>query len=389
MIDAGKDTRQLGRDGQRLLLLAARESWDAGQAARACKLAATVRDWDGFCDVAIRSFGAGLAYCSLSSLDAGCVPQRVLDRMRSASRMFAVRSLQMDATLLAFVSGCIAPLGIRHAFFKGMPLAHRYYHAPAARPCRDIDVLVDPQGALDIVRRASALGYVPIEDIGPGERALAAWVKRATVYPMRATNGVLIEIHKSLDHGDDMLDVDRMLSRAEAMEFRGQPLSVLRTSDLFVYICMHHTRHFWSHLHWYADLDAMIRHSQFDLAEVREVAARARLAPTVEACLRLHDFARSGDWPALISIDQGPGEALLVRSLECLEGGREREDALRASRLSRDRAFTWQVTAMERMALFVRKHGRRLVFGPVRRLRAWFKASPWGTKSRAPAEGQN
>lgn len=375
MIVAGKDTRQLGRDGQRLLLLSAREHWDAGQAALAAQLAATLQDWDGFCDVAIRALGVCLVHRSLSALPAGMVPLPVLARMREMSRVLAARSLQLDGALLDLHAGVLAPLGVRHAFFKGGALAHRYYLTPGARPCRDIDVLIDHASALETVRKACALGYVPAEDVGVGDRALADWVRRATVYPLRSPGGVLVEIHRSLDHGDGLLDVDRMLAATEFLDFRGRSIPVLRTADLFVYVCMHHTRHFWSHLHWYADVDAITRDRQFNLAEVRAAAVASRLLPTVDACLELHALARSGDWPQEIALSHGPGEALLARSIECLEGGHDREVALRTERLSHDRAFGWQATRGERVNLWLRKQRNRYVGGVVRRVRAWWKAA--------------
>lgn len=342
------------------------------------RLVAEVADWDAFCAVAIRALGACFVSRQLSAL--GGVPPRILDRMRQASRSLAMQSLLMKAATLDFASGCLAPVGVRHVFFKGVSLAHRYHGFPDARPSRDVDVLIDLAMALETVRHARRLGYTPKAAISD-DRELAAWVKRNGVCGMFAPNGVLIEIHQSLDHGDGLLDVGRMLSRAETMDFRGQALSVLRTSDLFVYLCMHHTRHFWSHLHWYADLDALTGHPLFDLDEVREVAAGIGLASTVEACLRLNDYARTADWPQTMSLRGDPGTALLLRSIDCLEGGLQREYALRSSRLSEDRAFAWQATPGERARLFVRrirKQGLRIWNGLVRRIREKLGASASG-----------
>ena len=374
------ETHRLDHASRRLLLLAARGSWNDIQRARAVQLAADVADWDVFCEVAIRSFGACLAYRLLSTLDAGSVPPAILARMHQVSRMVAVRSLQIEGAMLDFMSGCLEPLGARHAFFKGASLAHRYHAVPAARPSRDVDVLVDQAMAFAVVRHAREAGYTPARPIGPTDRDLARWMKQETVYGMRSPSGVLIEIHHSLDHGDGVLDSSRMLGRAETIDFRGRSLPVLRTSDLFVYMCMHHTRHFWSHLHWYADLDAIIAHPRFDLAEVREVAASVRLGATIEACLHLHEFARSADWPETLSLERGASEALLARSVECLEGGPGREVELRATRLSPDRAFAWQSSSSERVVLFVlrvrrrlKKLFRRIRDGVARRMRSRLK----------------
>lgn len=383
------ETHHLDQATRRLLLLAARGDWDDVQRAKAARLAAAVVSWDAFCDVAFRSFGACLAYRRLSTLDAGVVPAAVLARMQQVSRIVAVRSLQIEGAMLDFMADCLAPLGVRHAFFKGASLAHRYHAAPAARPSRDVDVLVDPAMALAVVRHARQAGYTPIRPVGPSDRDLARWMKQETVYGMHSPNGVLIEIHGSLDHGDGVLDSGRMLDRAEAIDFRGRSLPVLRTADLFVYMCMHHTRHFWSHLHWYADLDAITAHPSFDLAEVRAVAADVRLGTTIEACLKLHELARTADWPDTLDPGRDASEALLARSIECLEGGPAREVELRTTRLSRDRAFAWQSSWSERAVLFVRRirtrlrrQFRRIGNGIARRVRP-------GPRPGGPAHGDS
>lgn len=377
------ETHRLDPASQRLLLLAARGNWSDSQQARAAQLAAGVSNWHAFGEVAIRSFGASLAHRLLSTLGQGLVPVPVLDRMHQISRLVAVRSLQLEGAMLNFTSGCLEPLGARHVFFKGAALAHRYHRDPAARPSRDVDVLVDPEMAFALVRHAIQVGYVPVRPIGPRDKDLARWMKQETVYGVRSPTGILIEIHQSLDHGHGVLDSRGMLDRTETFDFRGRALQVLRTSDLFVYMCMHHTRHFWSHLHWYADLEAITSHASFNLDEVREIAAGCRLSPTVEACLQLNDFARSADWPDALSLEHGAAEALLTRSIECLEGGQEHEVKLRATRLSQDRAFAWQISASERPKLFVlrvrhqvRKQFRRVTSWIARRTRAALNTRP-------------
>ena len=82
-------------------------------------------------------------------------------------------------------------------------------------------------------------------------------------------------------------------------------------------------------------------------------------APGLEACLRLHQLAASGNWHEPLSPVQGPGEALLLRSMECLEGGLEHEHALRETRLSTSHAFGWQVTGTRQAVLLVRRGIKR------------------------------
>ena len=344
---------------RQLLLLAARESCNEAQQARAIQLVAEVRDWDRFCGVSANFLGAGLVHRSLASLPAGTVPDPVIARIRNAARMYALRSLGIESALLDFKTECLDALGVRHAFFKGAALAHRYYQSPALRAYRDVDVLIDQEHALELLRHALARGYTLAEYVRKGDRALAAWVRNTTVYPLHAPNGMRIEVHRLLDDGDRLFDTGRILSRAESITFHGRPLPVLRTADLFAYVCVHHTRHFWSHLHWYADLDVLSRHPLFDMAEVRQAVQHAGIGATLEACLRLHQLGASGNWPEPLSPVQGPGEALLLRSMECLEGGLEYEHALRETRLSTSHAFGWQVTGTRQAVLLVRRGIKR------------------------------
>jgi hypothetical protein len=328
---------------QQLMLLAARERLSPEQRVRAAELARDVDDWDTLTRIATRALGLCLVYRSLAALPAGSVPDGVLASMKLGARVQAARSLLIESTYRHFVDQCLAPSGAAHVFFKGPTLSARYYDSPAHRPCRDVDVLVEEAGVLDVLLRARAHGYRPYGTDGvETDRDFAAWVKYGSVFPMQSPSNVLVEIHKSLDHGEGHFDSRALIARAEQVTLRDHQVRVLRTADLFTYICMHHTRHFWSHLHWFSDLDALSAHESFDLEEVRQVAQQAGLLSTVEACLGLNQLAASGRWT--LSPAAGPEHALLDSAVTCLIGGRASEDAMKATRVSSDRAFAWQLT---------------------------------------------
>ncbi len=343
----------MNHSAQQLLLLASRERLSPEQQARAVELAREVDDWEAFVEAATRALGVCLVRGSLTSLPVGCVPPPVLESMRQAARLQVARSLLIEASYLQFMSQCLAPSGAEHVFFKGPALSARYYSTPAHRPCRDLDVLVEESHVLDVVLRARTAGYRPYGVDGvANERDLVAWVKYSSVLPMLSPAGVLVEIHKSFDHGEGYLDSDAMLARSEKVVLRNSSIRALRTADLFTYICMHHTRHFWSHLHWFSDLDALSSHESFDLDEVRQVAQKAGLLSTVDACLGLNRLAASGRWT--LSPAAGPEHALLDSAMACLLGGRGYEEELRTTRISKDRAFAWQLSAAQSLAYRLR-----------------------------------
>lgn len=336
----------MNHSAQQLLLLASRERLSPDQQARAVELARDVDDWDTFLRIATRALSLCLVRGTLSSLPAGSVPANVLDLLRQGARLQVARSLMIEAAYRHFMSRCLTPSGAAHVFFKGPALSARYYATPAHRPCRDLDVLVEESRVLDVVMYARNEGYLPYGVDGVvNDRDLTAWVKYSSVLPMLSPSGVLVEIHKSFDHGEGYLDAHAMLARSESVPLRDSSIRALRTADLFTYICMHHTRHFWSHLHWFSDLDALSSHASFSLDEVRRVARQAGLLSTVDACLGLNRLAASGRWT--LSPEAGPEHALLDSAVACLLGGRGYEEELRTTRISKDRAFAWQLSAAQ------------------------------------------
>ena len=336
----------MNHSAQQLLLLVSRERLLADQKARAAELAGGVDDWEAFVRIAIRALGVCLVRGSLGCLPAGCVPPAVLESMRIAARVQVARMLLIEATYRQLMAQCLEPNGAEHVFFKGPALSARYYANPAHRPCRDLDLLVQEDRVLEVVLRARGQGYEPYAVDGvQSHRDVIAWVKYSSVMPMLSPSGVLVEIHKSFDHGEGYLDTAGMLARAEVIQTRDVNIRVLGTADLFTYMCMHHTRHFWSHLHWFSDLDALSSHPSFHLEEVRGRARQAGLLSTVDACLGLNGLAASGRWT--LSPDAGPEHALLDRAIFCLLGGRAHEEELRTTRISKDRAFAWQLGAAQ------------------------------------------
>ena len=94
------------------------------------------------------------------------------------------------------------------------------------------------------------------------------------------------------------------------------------------------------------------------------------------AVVRRHQHQPIG-WVRGGRLDGDPAATLLVRSIDCLEGGLVREYALRSTKLSEDRAFAWQSTPGERARLFVRRIRKQCLRGwngVVRRLRSGRKA---------------
>ncbi len=328
-----------------LLMLIARQSLTAEQETAVRELCRRVDDWEAFTRLAVEHQGLPLAYRQLSRLGPDGLPAEALDRMHRLTLLLVAQALRVEAAQRALQTDCLAPLGTRYVVLKGLPLAARYYESTALRPCRDIDVLLEPRDLIPLVLHARRLGYrLHEQPEGWGDWDAAAYCRFANDLSLVSPNGVLIELHKTLDQGQGLFHTRPLLGRSESIAHGGLDIPVLSTADLFVYVCAHHTRHFWSHLHWFGDLDAIVRHPSYDEQAVRRAAEAARLGSTVEACLGLRELALLGDTTGRTA--RSPRAAELMRlAVECMVLGRDREVQLRDTVKLGNFAFDWQVPA--------------------------------------------
>lgn len=347
----------------RLLILLAREDLSHDQETRALELCRQVQDWGAFIRVADETFGAPLAYRHLSRFGRDLLPHEALIRLREIARLRAARLLRIEASHRAFFRDCLSALSIRHVFVKGLTLGVRYYKHPSHRVCRDIDVLIDPVHMIRLVFHATRIGYriytpFPLRS----DRDVVALCRYSNVISLMCPGGILIEIHKSLDHQEGFFDSRTLLEDPQRIDHGDLPMNVLRTPELFVYICLHHTRHFWSHLHWFSDLDAICRHPSFDPEEVQRIAHAIGLTATVAACLELRAIAAS------LGVDDArlpdsPGGDLFRVAMIAMAGGRESVDELRVKhRIGNEFSFDWQTSSFGKIKYWLSK--RRIMLTP-------------------------
>jgi len=248
------------------------------------------------------------------------------------------------------------PLEIPHLFFKGPSLAARYYDDPAIRFSRDIDLLVPCDKAADLLEAALQRNYQALnpKQLASDRSSLDFAVRTQPVLTIASPKGVEIELHRQLDKEGKLYRTEALIEARKPLPLGDVVLWTMPTSELFVYICLHHTRHYWSHLHWLVDLDAIQRHSDFDLADVYACAKKRDLTTTVAASMELY-HALAQPEPALAQGLDENGRILLNACLATLQGGHEAELGLRHTSPTPDFAFSWQTTTSYLMAYRIRK----------------------------------
>lgn len=136
------------------------------------------------------------------------------------------------------------------------------------------------------------------------------------------------------------------LSSSVARQVNGTQLRILSCTELFVYVCFHHSKRRWSSLHWCADLDAFWQHSEMDNPRVLDLAGSLGLIPTIQQSwslrVDLEELALRGE------LSSGPANSrFLIDCLKALKlstGNQGTESLPESSEQSRepDFPYPWQ-----------------------------------------------
>ncbi|MBD3896190.1 nucleotidyltransferase family protein [Halomonas sp. ML-15] len=330
----------------RLLILLARLELTEAQARAALALCDEIPDWELFTRRAQERFVLPLVYRHLRKLSPPSLSVERLETMKLHSLSVLQYNLNVTAALRDLVKELLGPLELQHVFFKGPTLATRYYDEPAMRFCQDIDILVPRERMAELLDHALSQGYTPLDpEALKGDANSLAFVSRVQkVITLVSPRRIAIEFHQRIDNIGSIYDSRQVLAAAEPMRVGKNYISVMPTEELFVYICWHHTKHYWSHLHWLVDMDAIQRHPSFDLKAVMACADRRNLRSTVEASLELFNTLADPElWEGKALSE--PGKEMLTMSLKAMQGDHQVELAMRRQKATPDFSFSWQTDA--------------------------------------------
>lgn len=349
----------------KLLLLTARVEITDAQAARAKELAAQVTDWDYYIDTSAKKFSITYSYRHLKAYASELVPEPAMSRMRRLAKHSGITSLKIAAAQITFHKTCIAPLDVRYVYMKGVALSQQFDREIADRFSRDVDILVEEKSFRRVVLSAVEQGYQLMLDQEPLEFAttrqdVAFIARHAEVATLIGSDGIHIEVHRRLGKLGLKFDLNEILNNAEHVELLGTRIKTIPKATHFIYICSHHSRHFWSRLHWLADLNAMATTFQDDRDEIIQKAEVIGIGPTISAAFEFNELAPHPDQWDLTETAPAGGQQFLKACLINLNGGLEIEQELRTKLALGDFMADWQVSNTRHSSLWRNTWGRRL-----------------------------
>lgn len=348
-------TLQMREDAiAKLLLLTSKPDLSSEQLITAESLAHNISDWGTFTETAIRKFSVPYAYGALRQINENAVPKETLQHLRQATRRTGLNTLKIAAAQVAFHTACIAPTNAQHAYVKGLALSIQHDQNFTTRNCRDIDVLIADRDFEDVLMAAWKAGYrialtaepVRLANTESEIKFLARFIDEIKIL---STDDVLIEVHRRLDKHSTVFDNEDVFANVEPFELSGVGMYTLRKPLHFVYVCYHHSRHLWSHLHWLADLDVMIS-SDCDRTAILEYSEKLGIRPTIEAAFQLRELiSQPHIWTNADDTDDLAAQ-FLKGCLSNLEGGMALEYELKESRYLHDFISESQVSPTRRQA---------------------------------------
>lgn len=244
---------------KRLIIECSQTRLNSQQAERISYILSQSLDWDFVMSVADRNGLLTIVCWNLLKEFADALPSEIkllLSRFlqeHTQKNLYLTRKLIEVVKILEAVEIPILP-------FKGTTLAMQAYGNLALRQYCDLDILVQPKHFDEAIRVLSKKGYDPIAKINPLKRKFLFFNNKKDVGLVGRDKIVRLELHWKLSgsHFAMPVEINDLWERLEKLNLGGTELFVLPFYDLFVYLCLHGSRHAWEKFSWICDLHELI-----------------------------------------------------------------------------------------------------------------------------------
>lgn len=241
---------------QRALCLGARTMLTPDARERLAAVVGAGLDWDRLWDLGHLHEVVPLLAETLPAASGDAVPSEWLARALKRRHVTLNTNARLGEALHSILRG-MAAAGLPAMPVKGLVIAEGIYGSLAARPCADLDVLVQPEDMPTAREVLRDLGFVQREV--PGYKALVhefhdpAWGRGA------GREHIRVELHWALwADSDRRLGTDGLWERSVAGLLLDQPVRTLSPEDTLLHLSIHRTRSA-LRLRWVADVAELLR----------------------------------------------------------------------------------------------------------------------------------
>ncbi len=162
------------------------------------------------------------------------------------------------------ISDILKSTGIPMLPIKGPSLAIQAYGDIALRQYVDLDLVVQPRHFDQAVRVLQSHGYIPHHETTWLRRKVGYFTRTKDLGLVSEDRKVRIELHWKLSgsHFAMPVEIGKLWGRLSTANIGGKDLLSLGFNDLFVYLCLHGSRHGWEKFLWVCDINELIRKAE-------------------------------------------------------------------------------------------------------------------------------
>jgi hypothetical protein len=242
-----------------LVTLCARPTSCALELSDVTPLIADIEDWDSVVELVRRHRTTPLLYRHLNALGSAAIPAAAFEKLH---RLFLANAARNEIIIreLFRILDLLEANDIKALPFKGPVLAQRAHGDISLRQFDDLDFLLDEQDIMPAANLLMKQGYGPMIDLSNSERV--AHLKAGWGYSLQNT---ATRIHVELDCaiGTDCFsfrpDPDWLSRDQTTVTLSGKSVPAIGTETLFLFLCVHGTKHVWSRLSWVSDIAAVLK----------------------------------------------------------------------------------------------------------------------------------
>ena len=243
-----------------LIVACARTSILLDQTAQIAYILTQKLDWEYILKVAGRNGVLPLISTVLLARFREHLPAAIEDQIYKFLQQHTKTNLILTAKLIE-IKKLLDKTDIPILPIKGPSLAIQAYGNLAHRHFIDLDILVKPKHFDSAVAVLAENGYRPTSRASWFRRKALFFTHKKDVVLASPDDMVFIELHWKLSgsHFSMPFEISLLWHRLETLKLGGTNLSALPFKDLFVYLCLHGSRHEWERLAWICDLHELIR----------------------------------------------------------------------------------------------------------------------------------
>ena len=189
---------------------------------------------------------APLLYHNLKNISKGhCIPQEVMDQLRTAYHGNLARNMYLYAELKRILE-TFCDKGVKVIVLKGAALAKTVYGDIGLRQMSDVDLLVKKEDLPCAEKIMSGLDYRFQGDMPP------EWYREnhQHISYVNSEKNIPVEIHWHIARKAHPLRIriindiiERWWEEAKTIEFSGSKVQILSPEDLITHLCLHFLKH--------------------------------------------------------------------------------------------------------------------------------------------------